>query len=602
MKVFSNELAADGGINQDAVSKLLAKDASNPWPTFFREVFQNSNDARLSSQQTFTFQVETKKIGESAAKKILEAHLDNAVPLSALSVNLPSLKHSDSCLMVSDFGTTGLGGTTDPRTADENSKFSNFFFKFGRESDQTHDGGAFGFGRNVLFSASLASTIFVYTRFVDGDQVRSRFMGMTANSHFKHDNKNFTGRHWWCDGKDATGAYKPFQNGDADEIAAAFGFPVFPVGETGTSVMVLMPGDDPDLLVAKLQLSALIHAWPHFLDEPNRKRANFVFSSFGELLSPLSPLDTDSPLRPFAMTFLDLVSDLEKSPQITCSSIHPMLQEKYSDGVDLTRAMGAILSASFPVTSSTKISDQLIEAGLPSISSIAVMRSPRIVVRYLSIGESNAQVRNFGCFIAHLEWDPVFREAENLTHDEWEPSRLNLPKGAANPIRQTLDKIPELYISESRKLAGLGSGNAAIGDEIGELLKSPVIGGPVGDPEPELGGGGGGGGGGGRGQRIILRSKLLEGEEGNRVSVTYAFEMLGLDAITESEISADPFVMTPAGREVEAPKGVRPPETTLIKIDEVGTSPRYLRIKINFDSGTQIGLIPSIKSEPVAHE
>jgi hypothetical protein len=60
--------------------------------------------------------------------------------------------------------------------------------------------------------------------------------------------------------------------------------------------------------------------------------------------------------------------------------------------------------------------------------------------------------------------------------------------------------------------------------------------------------------------------------------------------------------MTPAGREVEAPKGVRPPETTLIKIDEVGTSPRYLRIKINFDSGTQIGLIPSIKSEPVAHE
>jgi len=603
IRVFSNELAADGGMNQDAVSKLLAKDASNPWPTFFREVFQNSNDARLSMLKGFTFQIETKKIGKSAAERILGSELTSSVPLSSLSSRLTSIIESDNCLIVTDFGTSGLGGTTDPRRADENSKFSNFFFKYGRESDKTHDGGAFGFGRNVLFSASLASTIFVYTRFEVDGQIHSRFMGMTANSHFKHDNKNFTGRHWWCDGKDETGAYQPFHNGAADEMARSFGFPVFPEGETGTSVMVLMPGDDPELLAAKLQLSALIHAWPHFLDEPNRKSANFRFSSFGTQLAPLSPLDADSPLRPYALMFQDMVVDLDKPSQITCSSVHAQLQEKFSDGVDLTRAMGAISSAPFPVSLGSLVSDQLREVGFPTSSSIAVMRSPRIVVKYLTIGEFNPQVKNLGCFIVHAPWDPVFREAENLTHDEWEPGRLNLPKGAANPVRQTLDKIPELFVSETRKLVGFGSGNAAIGDEIGQLLTSRVLGGPIGEIEPSLGASSGGGGGRrSDAGKMVLRSKLLEEGVDDRVCVTYEFELIKLDTLTESKVSADPFVMTPAGREGEPPKGVLPPKVVCIEIDAAGSSPRYMRIKVDFESGTQIGLIPSLKSEGVAGE
>ena len=56
--LHSQEVSGDGSINQDAVEKLFDKNSSGPWGEFFREVFQNSNDARLSKNETFKFSIE----------------------------------------------------------------------------------------------------------------------------------------------------------------------------------------------------------------------------------------------------------------------------------------------------------------------------------------------------------------------------------------------------------------------------------------------------------------------------------------------------------------------------------------------------------------
>lgn len=593
MVIYSQEMPPDGGVNQDGISKLLAKEASNPWPTFFREVFQNSNDARISPLEPFTFRVETSKIGPDAAVTIRNAKSDNGVAMSALSSNLPQLSDSSTCLVVTDLGTTGLGGSTDPRLAEHDSRFANFFFKYGRESGNSHDGGAFGFGRNVFFSASKVSTVFVYTRYRNDQGVTSsRLMGMTANKHFTHGGRNFTGRHWWCEAKNSDGSYLPFSGPTADQLADTLGFTAFPDGQTGTSVMVLSPNSSEIHSLAQiLQATALVSAWPHFLDEPGRVRAKFVFKSFGETLLTVEPTDSKSPLAPFAAAFLEAVNNPNSTKKLTCSSVHQALRDKFSDGKEISRAMGGIVSEQFPKQVSPQSLQFFEDSGLPKSSAIALMRSPRIIVKYLQVGDVHSEIVTLGCFIVDPEWDPIFREAENLTHDEWEPSRLNLPKRAANPVNQTLTKIPEMFVDETKRINGSGSGNASLADEIGAMLSSPSLGGygisvdeddPINpDPTPRV-----------NKPKIVLKSKKLLQIEENCATALFIFEVRGHDELQEHHLSAVPFVMTASGREVasDAPVGSMGLRITSLDIRSTGVSQHEIDVKVEFETGTMIGI------------
>lgn len=599
LRVFSHEMPADGGVTHDAVAKLLAKEASNPWPTFFREVFQNSNDARLASDKAFQFSVEVAKLGDVAKSTVQSAQLNGGVPMKELSAGLTRLTAETPNLFVSDFGTHGLGGSLDPRLANEISRFANFFFKFGRESGQSHDGGAFGFGRNVFFSASEAATIFVHTRFRDSGRIHSRLMGMTANRHFVHDGKNFTGRHWWCYGRSPDGTYLPFQDEESDLVARDLGFPEFPDNETGTIVMVLSPKTvEPEKLASTIQLSSLVHAWPHYLDEPGRKRAEFSFSSFGSSLPNISPLDRESPLQLFAATFQDAVNHSQNARELTCSSVPASLKDRFTGKRELTRSLGSVVSETFPRPQLNSVDSDFFDAGLPTGSCIALMRSPRIIVKYLPLAESSAVSKTIGCFVANSEWDPVYRESENITHDEWEPGRLNLPKGSPNPVLQTLNKIPELFISESRKISSSGSGNATLADEIGSLLTSPAFGGQGNDGELPGGTGGTGGGGGGKPRIIPLSTRLLS-VEGNLASGLFEFKVDSKSQVILEEIELTPYTLTAIGKEgsKDGPLGATPPKISKKELRQGESHIKILSVEIEFEAGTQVGLSPSFKGK-----
>lgn len=596
LSVYSHEMPADGGVTHDAVSKLLAKEASNPWPTFFREVFQNSNDARLDSSKGFRFDVEVSRLGEVARHTIQSALFNGGVPMSALSEGLTHLTSETANLYVSDFGTHGLGGSLDPRLANVVSRFANFFFKFGRESAQSHDGGAFGFGRNVFFSASDTATIFVHTRFREHGRINSRLMGMTANRHFVHGGKNFTGRHWWCKTRSDNGTYLPFEDEEADQVARDLGFPKFPDNETGTIVMVLAPKTtEPEKLAATLQLSSLVHAWPHYLDEPGRVHAEFSFTSFGDPLPILTPLDHASPLQLFAATFLDAISQAPNARDLTCSTVPPALKERFTFRKELTRSLGTVVSETFPRLQAHDPDAEYSEAGLPSGSCIALMRSPRIIVKYLPLSDSSTLSRTVGCFVANSEWDSVYRESENITHDEWEPGRLNLPKGSPNPVLQTLNKIPEIFISDSRRISSSGSGNATLADEIGALLTSPAIGGQGGD---EGTGGTGGTGGGGKKSRITLLLKRLVSVEGDLAIGHFEFRVESKRVASLDEINLSPYTITAVGKEgaEDAPEGAIPPNVIKSDLRSDQHRGQILSVEVGFETGTQVGLSPSFKA------
>jgi hypothetical protein len=458
--------------------------------------------------------------------------------------------------------------------------------------------GAFGFGRNVLFSASEAATIFVHTRFRESGEIKSRLMGMTANRHFVHEGKNFTGRHWWCKGRSQDGTYLPFESEEADLVAGELGFPKFPDNETGTIVMVLAPKtSEPEKLASTIQISSLVHAWPHYLDEPSRVHTEFSFVSFGETLPRLSPLDHGSPLQLFAATFQDAVVKSPNATDLTCSSVASALKERFTDKKELTRSLGTVVSETFPRLQSDALDVGFSEAGLPSGSCIALMRSPRIIVKYLPLSESSALSKTVGCFVSNSEWDPVYRESENITHDEWEPGRLNLPKGSPNPVLQTLNKIPEMFISESRKISSSGSGNATLADEIGSLLTSPSIGGAGGG---EGGGEGGGGGGtGGKNQKVTLLSKQLISVEHELAVGLFEFKVESNHEVSVGDLLLMPYTLSAVGKEAaeDAPSGSISPKVVRSGLRTGGSQIQILSVEIEFEKGTQVGLSPSFKAK-----
>ena len=81
--LHSQEVSGDGSINQDAVEKLFDKNTSGPWGEFFREVFQNSNDARVSKNETFRFSMEVASVEQRFRDALAETVKDMPPSLRA---------------------------------------------------------------------------------------------------------------------------------------------------------------------------------------------------------------------------------------------------------------------------------------------------------------------------------------------------------------------------------------------------------------------------------------------------------------------------------------------------------------------------------------
>jgi hypothetical protein len=514
MHLHSQDVASDGGINQDAVAKLFGRSTEEPWAVFFREVFQNSNDARLSKSAPFDFVASTTYMPDSA-KALVRASVNAVIQLPAWRGLLEFLQKSSSpCLVIADRKTTGLTGGIDPKKDSTNSNFSNFFYKLGRDNSRDSGGGAFGFGRNVFFQSSRANSIFVYSRFKTDTGMTTRFMGMAAGSHY-FDQTQKTGRHWWGESHQEL-PVAPFEGAAADALAETFGISKHLGDDTGTAVMILDP-DHHDLveLIKTLRTCAEIYAWPHLvaLSDQSGPGCRFEFFANDEQLEDLDPTSPSSPIHSHYVAATAPTDAIKKVMDISlANSLSHETREKLSLPSE-HKLLGRLSYLTLPTALAVEPPETYINCGLPSGSSIALYRDAKIIVKYLKVQAPDEQLTVRGTFEVAPTYFTTFRQAENLTHDEWEHGRLGLGRGLANPVKIALDKIVDVFAPTgiaSTDTGGSQGGDVLLADKIGKFIDGLTGGGLfIENPQP----GGGGGGGGGRVSRpklVINKSKIVE--------------------------------------------------------------------------------------------
>jgi hypothetical protein len=384
-------------------------------------------------------------------------------------------KNSDhiNMLVVADSGTYGLSGGVDPQMAAEDSNFCNFFYFSGQLETRQTGGGSYGIGRNVLFWASKIKTVLVYSQTIFEGKAQKRFMAMAAGKSFQHAGLNYTGRHWWgASDPERPGGVLPIVGDEAEALARAFGLLGHLNGATGTAIGVLEPDfEDVEQEMQSLKDALLVNAWPHLISNRGIEATLIPSISVNGVSIPVpDPSSEISPVKNFVEAYLQI----ETESRINIQSIYFEGQNETLEPYILSNNSKELGVLSWvKKIEATDNGIDLGSMGLPKGSSIALMRSSKIVVKYLQVPNPEDSSVVFGTFVADSNYEKAFRKSETATHDEWQAKRLNLGKGQRNPILQTLDKIQRVFIQHRTSKSEIGHEAdipIAIANRLGKLI------------------------------------------------------------------------------------------------------------------------------------
>ena len=523
IRCLSHEVGSLGGVSQKLVERILEPETPlQKWTIFIRETFQNSNDQRKSADEKIGFKVKLLLVPEEGRKVLGETFSQDEPFQSDPSLDSKKTKSIDRMLLVVDTNTKGLSGSRNPGIASETeSNFNNFFFFVGQLKEKEHGGGIFGVGRNVLFSASKIRTILAFSVFENESGTREQiFMGMSATDSFEHERKLYTGRHWWGKVAADKGQVAPYLGSEAEELARKFEMLRLLDGKTGTVFAIL----DPDLSDVENELklmadSFLVHAWPHLLSGKNGQKSTEVeFSSLSQSYAVIDPLAPESPVRNFAKAFSNNGGGL-----VIRSHEHRFMGDvKTLSKYEVKRK---VMGESRWIQKDSNFEEDpewLSSLGMHPGNSIALLRSSNLVIRYeferIHQNTDAGQIR--GVFVVDPDYEKVFRDSENATHDNWSHGEITLPtKGAKNPVRQFWNQLSELFSFKSDSARTIGTGDEDHAADIASMLGNLVpIGLPfAGKPNPPMPPDGPGGGGGGGGTSI---RKTISFEDSNDPEIT----------------------------------------------------------------------------------
>ena len=295
LDLYSEPYRPEGNIDARAARRALGHPPQlGAWALFLRETLQNSWDARTAPDGRIAFRVDAFFPDRSQTRALRDEVFATLPPAKAMGEFKPTQELP--VLVVTDHGTRGLGGPTRADLAQtERSDFVDFIRNVGRAEDKELGGGTYGFGKGVLYEASVCSTIIVFTRTTVADRQVSRLMAVQLGSSYENSRKRFTGRHWWGLASDLTGA-EPMTGRSAEALASRLGLTFIPEGETGTSIMVIGPmarKDDETLaeIVEQIANAAVWWAWPHMIGTGGSglSTIDFTFTHQGEVVELPDP-------------------------------------------------------------------------------------------------------------------------------------------------------------------------------------------------------------------------------------------------------------------------------------------------------------------------
>lgn len=470
----SEIMSATGGARSELFRNVVdSSSVLDRWSVFVRETLQNSNDQRLPELNEIKFGLHYKTIEGPGLETLKKMFLQEAPHSADPNIGIKSSLSSMPLLVVTDTGTHGLSGGIDPQKAGEDSNFCNFFYFSGQLETRQSGGGSYGIGRNVLFWASRIKTILVYSQTIFEGQQQKRFMATAAGKSFSYRGRNYTGRHWWGEpDNERQGGVLPILGDEAEALAKAFGLHEYLEGSTGTAIGVIDPDfDDASQEMASLRDSLLINAWPLLVSSRDIKPALVAeISVGGDQLPVPEPRSSISPVK----NYVDAYMQNETGTKIHSQSIFfDGSNEGLKDYVSSTtsKELGVL---SWIKKIEPEVPEQDLQSkGLPAGSSIALMRSSKIVVKYLRVPNPEDSSVVFGTFVANENYERAFRKSETATHDEWHANRLGLSKGQRNPILQTLEKIQRVFAQSRSASSELSSDTDVpiqIANKLGKLI------------------------------------------------------------------------------------------------------------------------------------
>jgi hypothetical protein len=443
LDLYSEPYKAGGSINATGATGAIGRPRLNPWELFIREALQNSWDARLHNDGHIRFSVDAFQLTPEQ-RVVLKDQIFSRTPEHGLQLRARlNASRPLTLLVVTDQMTRGLcGPTRADRDTMERTDFVDFARNVGRASGRAAGGGTYGFGKGVLFGASTAGTVLAYSRTTHAGIRVSRLMGIGLGKDYAAGGVRHTGRHFWGVQDSETGV-DPLEGARADELAESIGLTRLGAGSsTGTALAVVAPfvgeGESTESIVEQIVEGLLWSAWPHIVDRGDGPPVHFDITHAGH------PVPVPDPrVHPVLKRFVGCYERAElRAAKLTVEPKWPYEDEE----IRSQRPASTLGQLSYrryvesDPAASQRIGDR---AGLRS--SVALMRNPRFVVKYLPVNPDATGQATAGVFIADRERDADFAKSEPVAHEDWLPENLQLQRYARNPVKQALDKIQEVF-------------------------------------------------------------------------------------------------------------------------------------------------------------
>ena len=433
-----------------------------------REAVQNSWDARLHDDSV-SIRFILRALGDDAEswRSIVGG---SSLPAEQSKI-FSTLSPETPMLIISDRGTSGLGGPLRSDRVNESGEAANFvqFMRnVGEARDSPLGGGTFGYGKGIFYKISRASAILVDSQNRSDPDSRRRLMGAALGEAFNGPNgRRFTGRHWWGVINDAVP--DPILNDAASEISSRLGLPGFSESETGTDIVIISPeldfeDDSEDLqsLGERLRGHIYWNLWPKFATKQRPKGIDFSIT-VNDSEVPFPDI-TDVPvLRNFAKA-LDTVAQ-RKGTDYRLKKYEPAILGEF--GVD------HVFTQTSPADDEAVLSVESFAPLQMPYRHIARMRQAELVVDYQSTAPMPAPEMGYaGVFRASKFADDAFADAEPPTHDDWATaglmgSSLGIVRGAKSFIdSETNDLVATSSGARTRLIRGLGKLSSELGGVI----------------------------------------------------------------------------------------------------------------------------------------
>jgi len=383
-----------------------------------REGIQNSCDAAEKNQRVkVVFRVKNLEGSARTAfaerLKLVEGFRPRLKQLRLPRQNwLSNPSGSLSLTYIEDYGTVGLFG--DPHKSESN--FFKLLLSLGdvsKASAGEASGGSYGYGKSALSMNSRLRTIIAYSSF-DKDTTGStaRLMGCGYFTAHAFKGKEFTGRAWFGKGTDEN--VDPLENEPAHELAEALGFLPRRGGQKGTSILIVDSVVQGEPLIRSVE----DWWWPRIVDQDLDVEVHLG----DDVRFPKPRLRAD--LAPFIECYAMAAGKTEpRGAHQRSEQFHKL--ENFALG---SYGVGVL---KYDEAQAVKEGDE------ERLGTIALIRSPRMVVQYDKLGRDNPPA--VGVFVADPDVDNILKLSEPPAHNRWEPKSPRLAE--AEPDEHTARKV-----------------------------------------------------------------------------------------------------------------------------------------------------------------